>query len=105
MTHLHAPFPTGESHDAGLPSRAGIGFKPQHFDAIDTDDAPPAFFEVHAENYLGAGGLPHAQLAALRMRAPISVHGVGLSLGGVAPPDAAHLARIAALLRRHDAII
>jgi uncharacterized protein (UPF0276 family) len=105
VTHLHSPFPTGESHDAGLPSRAGIGFKPQHFDAIDADDAPPAFFEVHAENYLGAGGLPHAQLAALRMRAPISVHGVGLSLGGTTPPDAAHLARIAALLRRHDAAV
>ena len=105
MTHLHDPFPTGDVADAGLPSRAGIGFKPLHFAAIDADDAPPAFFEVHAENYLGAGGLPHAQLAALRARAPISVHGVGLSLGGTTPPDAAHLARIAALLRRHDAAV
>lgn len=105
MTHLHAPFPTGDVADAGLPARAGIGFKPQHFDAIAADDAPPAFFEVHAENYLGAGGLPHAQLSALRARAPISVHGVGLSLGGATPPDAAHLARIATLLRRHDAAV
>lgn len=101
----HPVFPTGDAPGAGLPARAGIGFKPRHFDAIAEDYAPPAFFEVHAENYLGAGGLPHAQLAALRLRAPISVHGVGLSLGGDAPPDPAHLSRIAALLRRYDAAV
>jgi uncharacterized protein (UPF0276 family) len=74
----------------------------QHFDAIVADAAPPAFVEVHAENYLGAGGLPHAQLQSLHERMPISVHGVGLSIGAATPPDATHLERIAALLDRHQ---
>ncbi len=80
---------------------AGVAFKAKHFEAML--DAPHAadFIEVHAENYLGAGGLPHAQLAALREKLPLSVHGVGLSLGGNAPLDLAHLQRIRALCERH----
>lgn len=85
-----------------LPSRAGLGFKPQHFAAIRRDPNPPAFFEVHAENYMGAGGLPHAQLSALRADHAISVHGVGLSIGGAAGLDAAHLARLRALCDRYQ---
>ena len=87
--------------DAGLPMQAGIGFKPAHFDALIGDPQPPGFIEVHAENYLGAGGPPHAQLSALRERLPLSVHGVGLSLGGEAPLDTVHLARVQALLARY----
>jgi uncharacterized protein (UPF0276 family) len=84
-----------------LAPRAGIGFKPQHFAAIMADVAPPGFIEVHAENYMGAGGPPHAQLTALRARHELSLHGVGLSIGGEAPPDAAHLARLRALCDRY----
>ena len=51
------------------------------------------FFEIHAENYMGAGGLPHAQLRAIRERYPISLHGVGMSIGGIGAIDADHLAR------------
>ena len=91
------------SAPAGLPIDAGIGFKPQHFDALMADATPPAFIEVHAENYFGAGGLPHAQLAALRERVALSVHGVGLSIGGEDALDARHLARVATLLQRHPA--
>lgn len=85
----------------GLPMQAGIGFKPAHFDALMADSAPPAFVEVHAENYFGDGGLPHRQLAALGTRMPLSVHGVGLSIGGIDPPDPAHLARLRGLFARH----
>lgn len=85
-----------------LPPRAGLGFKPQHFDAIRQDPHPPAFFEVHAENYMGAGGLPHAQLTALRQDFPISIHGVGLSIGGAGPLDQAHLARLRLLCDRYQ---
>ncbi|MFN4059717.1 MAG: DUF692 domain-containing protein [Paracoccus hibiscisoli] len=85
-----------------LPARAGLGFKPQHFAAIRRDPNPPAFFEVHAENYMGAGGLPHAQLTALRADHAISVHGVGLSIGGDGPLDGAHLARLRALCDRYQ---
>ncbi|GAB4070603.1 DUF692 domain-containing protein [Ancylobacter sonchi] len=85
-----------------LPAGAGVGFKPEHFDAILADPAVPiAFLEVHAENYMGAGGRPHAQLAALRERFALSLHGVGLSIGGEAPLDRAHLARLKALIERY----
>jgi len=63
---------------------------------------PPGFVEVHAENYMGAGGVPHAQLTALRERLPLSLHGVGLSLGSEAPPDPSHLDRLAALISRYQ---
>ncbi|TCT06527.1 DUF692 domain-containing protein [Aquabacter spiritensis] len=85
-----------------LPAGPGVGFKPEHFDALAADaDAPLAFLEIHAENYMGAGGRPHAQLAALRSRFALSVHGVGLSIGGEAPLDAAHLGRLRTLLDRY----
>jgi uncharacterized protein (UPF0276 family) len=51
---------------------------------------------------MGAGGLPHAQLRELHARMPLSVHGVGLSIGAATPPDQAHLDRLAALLARHQ---
>lgn len=98
-----APAPRAPSSArGGLPPRAGIGFKPVHFDALVADPAPPAFVEVHAENHLGAGGRPHAQLRELVARMPVSVHGVGLSIGGESLDDA-HLARIAGLIAQHPA--
>ena len=102
MTPHPAPPPSSFfCRRAGLPPQAGLGFKPQHFDAILADATPPAFVEVHAENYMGAGGLPHAQLQALHERMPLSVHGVGLSIGAASAPDEAHLDRLATLLARH----
>lgn len=96
---------TGSSPASTLPAGAGIGFKGAHFDALMADAFPPAFIEIHAENYLGAGGLPHAQLDAIAGRLPVSVHGVGLSIGGESPLDERHLERIAALLDRHPAAV
>ncbi|BDW86242.1 UPF0276 protein [Roseicyclus marinus] len=61
------------------------------------DPGPVAWLEIHAENYLGAGGRPLAQLRALADHFPVSVHGVGLSIGGEGPLDADHLARLAHL--------
>lgn len=96
------PGPVDVRPGAGLPARAGIGFKPEHFDALIADEHAPAFIEVHAENYLGAGGLPHHQLTRLRERLPLSLHGVGLSIGADAAPDPAHLDRLAALVDRYQ---
>jgi len=59
------------------------------------------FFEVHAENYMGAGGPPHAQLAAICERYPLSLHGVGLSIGAARPLDREHLMRLKALNERY----
>lgn len=77
-----------------LPDRPGVGYKPQHFSAILEDPGAVAWLEIHAENYMGAGGRPLAQLRALSERFPMSVHGVGLSIGGEAPLDPDHLDRL-----------
>lgn len=77
-----------------LPAAPGIGYKPQHFTAIMQDAGSVAWLEIHAENYMGGGGRPLAQLRHLAEKLPVSVHGVGLSIGGEAPLDRDHLARL-----------
>jgi len=77
-----------------LPSAPGVGYKPQHFPDIMHDASPVAWLEIHAENYMGEGGRPLAQLRHLSERFAISVHGVGLSIGGEGPLDRDHLARL-----------
>jgi uncharacterized protein (UPF0276 family) len=84
------------------PGRAGVGLKPEHFDAIIATAPSIGFFEVHAENYMGAGGPPHAQLATIRERYPLSLHGVGLSIGSAGRLDREHLLRLRALERRYE---
>jgi uncharacterized protein (UPF0276 family) len=85
-----------------LPAMPGVGFKPEHFAAIRKDAAGIGFFEIHAENYLGAGGLPHAQLSAIRSDHPLSIHGVGLSIGGARGLDKDHLDRVRLLCDRYE---
>jgi hypothetical protein len=85
---------------AALPASPGVGFKACHFDAVTTAPGPVRWLEIHAENYLGAGGRPLAQLAALAERFPLSVHGVGLSIGAEQGLDPDHLARVARLVDR-----
>ena len=81
-----------------LPARGGVGLKPEHFRAIVDTWPDMGFFEVHAENYMVAGGPFHHYLTRIRERYPLSIHGVGLSIGGAGPLDEAHLDRLAALL-------
>jgi uncharacterized protein len=80
-----------------LPPRPGVGYKPQHFADILANPGPVGWLEIHAENYMGDGGRPLAQLRHLADRFPISVHGVGLSIGGEGPLDADHLHRLRTL--------
>ncbi|WP_170529053.1 MNIO family bufferin maturase [Ruegeria arenilitoris] len=77
-----------------LPAAPGVGYKPQHYAEILDQPGPVGWLEIHAENYMGDGGRPLAQLRYLSERFPISVHGVGLSIGGEGPLDAEHLARL-----------
>ena len=85
---------------AGLPAAAGAGLKPQHVEHVLRDAPRLGFFEVHAENYMVAGGpFPH-HLERIRARYPLSLHGVALGLGGEEPLDRAHLARLASLIER-----
>ncbi|WP_084860581.1 DUF692 domain-containing protein [Salibaculum halophilum] len=80
-----------------LPALPGVGYKPQHFSAIMADAGPVGWLEIHAENYMGAGGQPRAQLRHLSDRFPVSVHGLGLSIGGEGGLDPDHLARLKTL--------
>ncbi len=86
-----------------LAGRSGASFKPQHLGAIleDGKDAV-GFLEVHAENYMGDGGPPHAALTRVRESFPVSLHGVAMSIGGEKPLDEDHLARFAELVRRYE---
>ena len=86
----------------GLPWRAGIGLKPQHFREVLDTRPDIGFFEVHAENYMVDGGPFHHFLGRIREHYPLSLHGVGLSIGGEAPLDEAHLDRLAALIARYE---
>jgi uncharacterized protein len=90
------------SIESNLPVRAGVGFKPPHFHNILAAAQPIGFFEVHAENYMCAGGPLHAQLGELRKRYALSLHGVGLSIGSLRPPDRDHLARLKLLCERYE---
>ncbi len=82
---------------AALPAAPGVGYKPQHFTDILNDAAPVEWLEIHAENYMGDGGRPIAQLRHLSEKFAISVHGVGLSIGGEGVLDPDHLARLKTL--------
>jgi uncharacterized protein (UPF0276 family) len=81
---------------------AGVGFKPEHAEAVLETPHRVGFFEVHAENYMGAGGPPHRMLEALRSRWPLSLHGVGLSIGAAAALDVRHLIRLRRLVDRYQ---
>lgn len=86
----------------GLPARAGIGLKASHYREILEQTPDLGWLEVHPENYMGAGGPPHRYLGLIRRDYPLSLHGVGLSLGSDAPPDAGHLQRLKALVARYQ---
>ncbi|MFV0408719.1 MAG: DUF692 family multinuclear iron-containing protein [Paracoccus sp. (in: a-proteobacteria)] len=81
-----------------LPSSAGIGFKSAHAPDLLADPGPVAWLEIHAENYLLDGGPRMALLAQMAERFPISVHGVGMSIGGAERLDTNHLERVARLV-------
>ena len=84
---------------------AGLGLKPQYFDAALTCTEPGLWFEVHPENYLVEGGPRRAWLEAVRAQHPVSLHGVSLSLAADAAPDQTHLQRLAALANQIDPIL
>jgi uncharacterized protein (UPF0276 family) len=77
---------------------AGTGLKPEHAEDIFGQPRQVDFFEIHAENYMGSGGPPHDLLRRIRADYPLSIHGVGLSIGGTAALDREHLARLKRLI-------
>ena len=87
---------------ADLPARSGLGLKAEHYRGILEQLPDVGFFEIHAENYMGEGGPPHRYLTAIREVYPLSLHGVGLSIGGAGPLDRQHLKRLRALNDRYQ---
>lgn len=98
-----APKPPPAALSTGpIPARAGVGLKSDHFNAIAAaPDAAPAWFEIHPENYMSAGGPAHAWLARMAELRPLSMHGVGMSLGSAEGLDTDHLDRLARLVDRY----
>ncbi|MBO6757933.1 MAG: DUF692 domain-containing protein [Roseibium sp.] len=99
---MAAPLPSSNRIHHTVPARAGAGLKGEHIPLILDELPDVGFFEVHAENYMGDGGAPHRALEAVREQYPLSLHGVGLSIGGENPLDRDHLMRLKVLNERYE---
>jgi len=92
---------TAASRPVPIPARAGIGLRAPHVQAVLADRPAVAWFEVHSENYFAPGGRAVAELDLVRRDYALSLHGVGLSLGGSEPLDAAHLRNLKQAIQRY----
>jgi len=77
---------------------SGISLKPSYYQHILLERPELGFFEIHAENYLSKGGPARYYLQQIRQHYPLTVHGVGLSIGGESPINNDHLERVAQLV-------
>lgn len=96
MAHLHQAF--GAS--SAIPVSAGIGLRSRHYAEVLNSRPPVTWFEVHSENYFGKGGAPLHYLEQIRADYPVSLHGVGMSLGSVDALDRQHLRKLKTLIER-----
>jgi uncharacterized protein (UPF0276 family) len=80
------------------PCRAGIGLRAEHYVAFVDSRPDVGFIEAHSENYFGRGGKPLHYLERARRDYPLSLHGVGLSIGSSDPLNETHLARLRELI-------
>ncbi len=85
-----------------IPARAGVGLKPEHYEIILSSNPDIGWFEVHPENYMSAGGANHHYLGKIRERYPLSLHGVGLSLGSASGLRADQLKALKMLVDRYN---
>ena len=88
-----------ETMQANETLRAGIGLRAVHHEEVIARGPAVGWFEAHSENYFARGGSPRGVLAQVRRNYPLSLHGVGLSIGSTDPLDAEHLAQIVQLTR------
>ncbi|SDY82605.1 hypothetical protein SAMN03159453_01458 [Pseudomonas sp. NFIX28] len=105
MMNMAVPLPLHPATRAtapSLPQRAGLGLKTEHFRQVLGEQPDIGFFEVHAENYMVAGGPFHHYLGLIREQYPLSLHGVGLSIGAEGPLDSQHLKRLSQLIERYQ---
>ncbi|KAE9640620.1 DUF692 domain-containing protein [Pseudomonas sp. PB106] len=102
FTTHRATLPGTQAVRTELPPRAGLGLKTGHIREVLGCQPDIGFFEVHAENYMVDGGPFHHFLGLIRQQYPLSLHGVGLSIGGEGALDQQHLKRLAGLLERYQ---
>jgi len=96
------PAPSAAVRPDAIPARAGIGLRAQHYRDVLEQRPAIGWFEVHSENYFGDGGAPLYYLEQIRARYPLSLHGVGLSLGSADDPNRTHLQKLRALIGRFE---
>lgn len=82
----------------------GIGWRHPHYAELLQRQPALDFLEVHSENFFAPGGAALAVLEQGRSHYPVSLHGVGLSLGSAAGLDPWHLDRLAWLVQRIDPV-
>ena len=87
---------------SSIPAGCGIGLKPCHYEAILQTQPQLSFLEIHPENYMVAGGLQHYYLEQVRQHYPISMHGVGMSLGSAEGINRDHLKQLSELVKRYS---
>ncbi|MEJ6004130.1 DUF692 domain-containing protein [Paucibacter sp. AS339] len=90
------------SSESDMRQLLGIGWRQPHYQELLQTLPPVGFLEVHSENFFAEGGASLAVLMAAREHYPISLHGVGLSLGSACGLDPWHLDHLAALVERVD---
>jgi len=88
-----------------MPARAGIGLRAQHHDDLLRERPDIGWLEAHSENYFADGGAQIEYLMKLRELYPLSLHGVGLSLGSVDPLDREHLRRLRRLVNMTEPLL
>lgn len=96
------PADSATRHSDTIPAAAGIGLRAAHYREVLQTHPPVAWWEVHSENYFGDGGPPHYYLERVRATYPLSLHGVGLSLGSADPLNDAHLRALKRLIDRYQ---
>ena len=96
MTNVFSFCPSGAQHPVG------VGLKSEHMLQVIESQPDLAFFEIHAENYMTAGGNHMRFLDAIVERYPLSIHGVGMSLGSAEGIDPDHLTKFKNVVDRYQ---
>jgi uncharacterized protein len=94
--------PNTATNQNGIPAGAGIGLRAPHYREILGTRPAIGWVEAHSENYFGAGGQPHYFLERVRADYPLTLHGVGLSLGSADALRRGHLTKLKALISRYE---
>ncbi len=101
----HGAIPAAQETPSPALSRAGIGLRAEHYRDVIEQRPPVGWLEVHSENYFGNGGRPLHYLDRIRTDYPVSLHGVGLSLGSTDPLSDAHLNKLKSLVQRCEPVL